>query len=155
MSEIEQHSDYLMSARLPIRISCRTISGWPVVLSLWYLYRNGLIYCATKESARIVTYLKNEPRCGFEIAGDLPPYCGIRGQARAAVVPELGAEILEALLIRYVGNSDNKLAKQLLKEAEKEVALVLDPINCHSWDFSKRMQTVLPDMIGLARKECP
>jgi hypothetical protein len=155
MADIRSFSDYLAKVRIPIRLSFRTESGWPFVLSLWFIYRDGLIYCATQEDARIVRYLENEPRCGFEIAGDLPPYCGIRGQARARVDRELGAEILEALLIRYLNGVENPLAKRLQTQAGQEVALVLDPINCFSWNFTERMKSVLPEMLALINKECP
>jgi nitroimidazol reductase NimA-like FMN-containing flavoprotein (pyridoxamine 5'-phosphate oxidase superfamily) len=155
MADIRSYADYLARVRIPIRLSCRTESGWPFVLSLWFIYRDGFIYCATQDDARIVKYLENEPRCGFEIAGDLPPYCGIRGQARARVDREQGAEILEGLLIRYLNGVENPLAKKLLAQADREVALVLDPVNCFSWDFTQRMESVLPDMLGLVNKVCP
>lgn len=155
MSKIESHSEYLIQNRIPMRLSCHTKSGWPFVLSLWYLYRDGLLYCATQEGARIVSYLENDPRCGYEIAGDQPPYCGIRGQARANVDREVGGEILEALLVRYLGGTESKLAQDLLREADSEVALVLDPVNCFSWDFSQRMMSVAPDMLDLLEKQCP
>ncbi len=155
MADIRSYADYLARVRIPVRLSCRTESGWPFVLSLWFIYRDGFIYCATQDDARIVKYLENEPRCGFEIAGDLPPYCGIRGQARARVDREQGAEILEELLVRYLNGVESPLAKKLLAQADREVALVLDPVNCFSWDFSKRMESVLPDMLGLTNKVCP
>jgi len=155
MSELAAYSDYLTKNKIPLRLSCRTRSGWPVVISLWYLYREGRIYCATQENARIVSYLEHEPRCAFEVAGDLPPYCGVRGQARAHVDRDQGEEILEALLIRYLGGTDNPLARDLLKDAASEVALELEPINCFSWDFSGRMESVLPGMLRLVKKECP
>lgn len=155
MPGIETFADYLTSLRIPVRLSCRTESGWPFVLSLWYLYQDGHILCATPDNARIVSYLENEPRCAYEIAGDLPPYCGIRGQARASVDRSRGPEILKALLERYLGGIDNDLARGLLRGADREVALVLDPVNCFSWDFSQRMAEVVPAMTALMEKNCP
>jgi hypothetical protein len=155
MSEIEAYADYLEETRVPIRLSSRTESGWPIVLSLWFIYRDGLLYCATQQNARIVKYLENEPRCGYEIAADLPPYCGIRGQAKARIDQEIGLEILEDLLIRYLGGLNNPLAERLLDNADDEVALVLTPINCFQWDFSQRMRSVAPEMIDLIKKSCP
>ena len=155
MSKITPYAEYLNKTRIPLRLSCRTISGWPFVLSLWYLYQDGLLYCATQAGARVVSYLENEPRCGYEIAADLPPYCGIRGQAKARIDREIGGEILEGLLTRYLGGTESLLAKELLKNADNEVALVLDPVNCFSWDFSQRMENVAPTMHKLVEKACP
>ena len=155
MSGIAAYGDYLDKTRIPVRLSSRTESGWPIVLSLWYLYRDGLLYCATKQDARIVRYLENESRCGYEIAADLPPYCGIRGQAKARIDRENGQLILEELLVRYLGGLDNPLAEKLLENADHEVALVMTPINCFKWDFSQRMNSVAPQMIDLNQDTCP
>ena len=85
---------YLAEIQIPIRLSCLDESGWPVVLSLWYLFEDGMLYCATPQKAKVVAYLETEPRCAFEIASDQPPYCGLRGQALASIEPERGLEIL-------------------------------------------------------------
>lgn len=135
--EIEQ---YLAEMKIPLRLSCVTDSGWPVVLSLWYLYEDGHLYCATQESAKVVDYLEQDSRCGFEVAGDKPPYRGVRGQATAVILPDQGLEILSRLLIRYLGGTDNLLAEKLLSRSTPEVALRITPINHATWDFTKRMK---------------
>ena len=77
--------EYLDVVRIPVRIACKTTTDWPTVISLWFLHQDGLLYCATQKSAKIVNYLRNDARCAFEIAEDQPPYCGIRGQANARI----------------------------------------------------------------------
>ena len=96
---------YLAETRIPLRLSCLSDSGWPVVLSLWYLFEDGHLYCATPQTAKVVGYLTGEPRCAFEIASDLPPYCGVRGRALATIEQARGVEILERLLERYLGGN--------------------------------------------------
>ena len=134
--------EFLDTVRIPISIACKTETGWPMVVSLWYLYQNSLLFCATQKSARIVHYLQNDARCAFEIAEDNPPYCGIRGQATARIDESLGAEILEKLLVRYLGDTNIPLAKNLRAKRETEVAIILDPIRIFTWDFSKRMESI-------------
>jgi nitroimidazol reductase NimA-like FMN-containing flavoprotein (pyridoxamine 5'-phosphate oxidase superfamily) len=134
---------YLKEVQIPLRLSCVTESGWPMVLSLWYVYMDGKIYCATVETAKVVEYLRKEPRCAFEVATDEPPYCGIRGQARATIIKPRGAEILKILLERYLGGTDSSLAKKLLKESRSEVAIELQTINYAIWDFTERMKDVV------------
>lgn len=131
---------FAQNTRIPIRLACVTQSRWPITLSLWYLYENGLLYCATSGRARVVTYLQREPRCGFEIASDQMPYCGVRGQANARLVSDRGDEILERLLHRYLGGIDNPLSRKLLARDEVEVAIELTPIWLSSWNFTKRMK---------------
>jgi nitroimidazol reductase NimA-like FMN-containing flavoprotein (pyridoxamine 5'-phosphate oxidase superfamily) len=143
---------YLAETRIPLRLSCIADSGWPVVLSLWYLFEGGHLYCATPKSAKVVSYLVREPRCAFEVASDLPPYCGVRGRALATIEEERGLEILERLLERYLGSKDNALARRLLSRTQPEVAIHLDPQSTYTWNFSERMADVAADTV---EKSCP
>jgi hypothetical protein len=154
-TDLTQMESYLHSAKIPIRLACTTESGWPMALSLWFQYQNGRLFCATQKSARVVSYLLNNPRCAFEIAEDRPPYCGVRGQAIASIDEKIGASILEQLLVRYLGGIDNLLARKLLANRENEVAIVLKPVNVFTWDFSRRMQHIVSPMLDMADKVCP
>lgn len=144
---------YLREIRIPIRLGCVTESGWPMTVPLWYLYEDGKLYCATQESSKVVAYLRHEPRCAFEVSADEPPYCGVRGQAVATIDEKSGAEVLERLLRRYLGGTNNQLAETLLAKRESEVAIVLEPANMFTWDFTDRMQDVLVE--PSAEKLCP
>jgi hypothetical protein len=145
--------EFLEKVRIPIRLACKTKMDWPMIVSLWFLHQDGLLYCATQKSAKIIDYLQNDARCAFEIAEDRPPYCGIRGQARAKIDDTLGVEILERLLVRYLGGIDSDLAKKLLAKSQSEVAIVLDPIRIFSWDFSDRMISISQEYPE--KKICP
>jgi hypothetical protein len=144
--------EYLQVIKIPLRLSCVDEDGWPVVLSLWFLYEDGTFYCATPERARVVGYLRREPRCAFEVAADLPPYCGVRGRAVATIDQGTGWQVLEQLLVRYLGGTDNPLARTLLNRDEPEVAIRLEPQSFHSWNFSQRMKGSTP---SIDDKPCP
>lgn len=135
----EQQEMYLTQITIPLRLSCVSDGGWPVVLSLWYLYREGKLLCATQVNARVVQYLRQQPRCGFEIAADDPPYCGLRGRGEAEIQPEMGHEVLEQLLLRYTGGLDHNLARRLLAKSANEVAIVITPRKIFSWNYTDRM----------------
>jgi hypothetical protein len=155
VAELMDYETYLESARIPLRLACMTESGWPMAVSLWFIHQNGQLLCATQKSARVVSYLQNDPRCAFEIAADLPPYCGVRGQAIASIDEKIGAEILEGLLERYLGSTDNALGRNLLAKSNQEVAIILKPVSVYTWDFSSRMKDVLPVMLDSMEKICP
>ena len=156
MSEkFKDYQTYLDGIRIPLRLACKTKSGWPVVVSLWFLYKDGALYCATQESARIVNHLSENPECAYEISSDHPPYCGIRGQARAVINDQRGVEILEELIERYIGDCDNPLAKKLLENQNNEVAIIIKPVNVFSWDFSPRMRDVSLQMRARFMDTCP
>jgi len=131
---------YLRDTVVPIRLASMEPGGCPVVLSLWYLYEEGAIWCATQRTAHVVKRLEREPRCGFEIAADRIPYRGIRGRAEATIDLGLGATILTRLIKRYLGGTESQLATRLLARAESEVALRLDALRVSTWDFTERME---------------
>jgi hypothetical protein len=138
--------------RIPMRLACVTPSGWPRVLSLWYLRDGDTLCCATVGTAQVVGYLRQEARCAFEIAADTPPYCGVRGRAMATIDDARGEEILVRLLDRYLGGYDSSLARWLLERRHQEVALVLTPVSLSTWDYSQRMGDALPAPVS---KICP
>ena len=92
---------FLIDSDLPIRLACLSMSDWPAVVSLWYVYTDEKIYCATQSTAKIIRYLRRSPKCGFEIAGNRFPYRGIRGYGNASILKEKGENILRVLLQKY------------------------------------------------------
>lgn len=130
---------FLGEAEIPVRIACIAGNGAPLVCSLWYLYAEGALWCATRQDADVVAMLGREPRCAFEIAGDAPPYRGVRGQGRATLSPGDGAGILGRLVDRYVGDRRTHFARWLLVRQDREVAIRVDFEWLTSWDFTARM----------------
>jgi nitroimidazol reductase NimA-like FMN-containing flavoprotein (pyridoxamine 5'-phosphate oxidase superfamily) len=137
---LESHRSFFEQSRIPLRLACLTRQGWPLVVSLWFLNENENIYCATQQSAKIISHLRHNSRCGFEIAGDRPPYRGVRGQGEAALRPELGPAILERLIERYLNGTQTPLGKNLLAHADKEIAIEIRPLRIFAWDFTRRMK---------------
>lgn len=130
---------YLAGAVIPIRLSAISAAGWPVVLSLWFLYEDGVFHCASRSHARIVALLDANPRCGFEVAGETPPYCGVRGQGLASLDRDSGKAVLARLADRYLGSEDTPFRRRLMQGAQDEVALTIRPTRMMSWDYRKRM----------------
>ena len=130
---------FLEETPVPMRLACNGASGSPVLASLWFLHRDGLLWCATQRSARIASHLRRDPRCAFEVAQDTAPYRGVRGQATARLVDEEGEPVLRALIDRYLGGDDSEFAAWLLDRAADETAIALEPRSVLSWDFSGRM----------------
>lgn len=136
----EATAQFLTGSRIPLRLATITPSGWPIVVSLWFIHLEGSLWCATQDSAVIVGNLRNDARCGFEVAPDRPPYRGVRGRAKATVHADRGEEILRTLLDRYLGGTESPLARQLLSKSQSEVAIEITPVSMHSWDYRKRMK---------------
>jgi len=131
---------FLTSSVLPMRLGCVGEDGLPLVVSLWYLFEEGQVWCALHESAAVLRYLRATPKCGFEIAGDGSPYCGVRGQADVAIDRHRGASLLDELLKRYSIRSDSRFARWLVSRAADEYAVALRPRWITSWDYRARME---------------
>ncbi len=130
---------FLTEATIPIRLACLTASGAPLVCSLWYLYEDGALWCATQKAARIVACFEQDPRCGFEVAPESPPYCGVRGQSRVSLSDERGPVVLLRLIDRYLGTRDSRFAKWLIDRRDSEVAIRIEPSWVTAWDYAQRM----------------
>jgi nitroimidazol reductase NimA-like FMN-containing flavoprotein (pyridoxamine 5'-phosphate oxidase superfamily) len=130
---------FLLNARIPVRLSCLSRNGVPLICSLWYLYDDGVIWCATQRTAQLIELLQENDRCGFEVAGDEPPYRGVRGQGRATLLGSEGPAMLMRLMDRYLQRRDSAFAKWLVARQDQEVAIRIEPIWLTSWDYTTRM----------------
>jgi nitroimidazol reductase NimA-like FMN-containing flavoprotein (pyridoxamine 5'-phosphate oxidase superfamily) len=133
-----QARTFLDEARIPVRLASSGARG-PMVQSMWFVRDGGALWCATHQDALVVARLRRDPRCGFEVAADTPPYRGVRGTATASVVPTDGGRVLALLVERYLGGTSSSLARWLLSRADEEVALRLTPLTLVSWDYTARM----------------
>lgn len=133
---------YLDETRIPLRLATLAPSGTPCVTSLWYVRRGATLWCATVQSAALVRALRADPRCAFEIAGDRPPYRGVRGQGTARLDDGAGEEVLRALIARYLGDDTSELARWLLTRVDREVAIEIAPTRLTSWDYTRRMRGI-------------
>jgi len=130
---------FLAETVVPLRLACLDREGSPHVLSLWYLWQDDAIWLATRPDAWVVERLRADPRCGFEIAGDAPPYRGLCGKGRAELVPERGEAMLGALVDRYLGGRESRFARWLLERGRDEMAIRIVPTRTTTWDYSRRM----------------
>ena len=135
-------NDFLTRACVPIRLACVTIDDWPITISLWYVYMEEKFFCATQKNAAILKYLSNNSKCGYEVAGDLPPYRGVRGWGYAKLNETRGSEILHLLIKKYLKDDKSQLADFLLRRSEKEVAIEINPLSVFHYDYSNRMKGI-------------
>lgn len=135
-------SEYLTNSLIPIRLACFNAEAYPITMSLWYVYLNEKIYCATRKNSKIIGYLSNNPKCGFEVAADLPPYRGVRGWGIARLDKALGAEILDMLIRKYLGDQESSLTDFLRKRSKNEIAIEVVPEFIFSYDYTDRMKDI-------------
>ncbi|MDJ1431911.1 pyridoxamine 5'-phosphate oxidase family protein [Halostagnicola sp. A-GB9-2] len=139
---------FLSVQTIPIRIGCRTPSGHPWMLSMWYRSRAAgddgsdewVLECATGAEAKVVTYLTENPEVSFEISTNQPPYTGVRGRGTATIEPDPEKDVLRSLVNRYLGGPKSTLAQTLLSGDREEVTITIEPSVVYGWDFSQRMR---------------
>jgi len=131
---------FLDGSTIPMRLAANTSAGYPVVVSLWFLRDGDDLLAAVHRDAKIVGRLEDDPRCGFEIATNEPPYRGVRGQADVDLSSEGAAALLRGLMNRYLGETDTKLGRFLLSRADEELVVRLRPNWLASWDYTERME---------------
>ncbi|ELZ44895.1 hypothetical protein C463_08062 [Halorubrum californiense DSM 19288] len=163
----ERVDEFLATARVPVRLGCRTPSDHPWIVSLWFAWDPdagaaaeaadgsdagdaadatdtsgspaGAIRCATSASADLVEFVEHDDSVSFDVSTNDPPYKGIRGRGRATVVPDEDKRLLRSLLTKYLGGTDNATADRLLRPDREEVEIRIEPERLHAWDYSERM----------------
>ena len=140
--DAEEINKFIPDLKIPIRVGFIKSNDVPAVISLWYVCNDGKIYCASQKTAKIVSYLKKNPLCGFEIAADKPPYKGMRGEGTARILNETGVYVLDLLIEKYLGEKESTLSKLLRNNSKTEVAIEITPQKIFHYDYSKRMKDV-------------
>jgi len=141
MSQLPDNS--LLEAALPLRVAI-TLPAGPLIVPLWFEYRDGLFWCASQADSVFVRALQAEPGCAFDLSTNDMPYRGLRGRGVATCHPEQGAAQLERLLLRYLGSLETPLARRLRRKDVTEVAIAIAPHWIRGWDFTARMRDSLP-----------
>jgi hypothetical protein len=116
--------------------------GWPHLMPLWYVVREGVVWSWTYAKSQKVRNLERDPRATLQIeAGErYEELRGVMTEARALIhretdlVAGVGAEILA----RYGGDSSGPGFEEAIRaQAAKRVALEFVPERTASWDHGK------------------
>ena len=133
-----QIEGFLHEAVIPVRLATVGRRG-PLVQSVWFAYADASLWCATQADSVLAKRLRRDPHVGWEVAGDLPPYRGVRGTGTAQLLDD-AEPILRRLIDRY-GQAGTSLADWLLARTESELAIRIDDLRITSWDYADRMTT--------------
>lgn len=132
---------YLDTTAVPMRLACHTPAGYPQVVSIWYLRENTQLVGITHQSSHLMRLVKQDPRVGFEVAVNEPPYRGIRGFGDIEWGKAGAREVMQRLVKRYLDHANDTLAKWLMSRVDEEMVLRIHPVSISSWDYRPRMNT--------------
>ena len=110
----------------------------PHIAPVWFLYENGTIIIGTSKASKKIKNIRNKPDVAISIDTS-DAKTGNRGaifSGKAELVETDSEETIKKLCIKYLGNLDNPVAKQLLQVKERSI-IKLKPQKTISWDSSK------------------
>jgi PPOX class probable F420-dependent enzyme len=124
-------------------VSCATIGrdGWPHVMPLWYIVRDGEIWVWTYAASQKVRNLQRDPRATLLVeAGER--YDELRGaMLKARAVIERDAELVTALGLaiyeRYYDEVPHEVRQSVVRQAPKRVGIRFVELSRASWDHRK------------------
>ena len=137
----EEVDDLLAASRT---VTCATIgrNGWPHLMPLWYVPRDGTVWAWTYAKSQKVRNLERDPRCTLQIeTGE--EYGELRGvmlECDAVIHRELDtvAAIGAEIAARYGGGDlDPELAAAMRAQAAKRVGLEFVERRRRTWDHRK------------------
>ena len=125
-----------------LTLASRGRDGWPHLMPLWYVLRDGIPWATTYGASQKVRNLERDPRCTLQVeAGDT--YEELRGVMLKALVeikgePAIVEEVERAVFARYHGREPGEIeAASLVRQASKRVALTFVVREGASWDHRK------------------
>jgi PPOX class probable F420-dependent enzyme len=140
----EEVADFLAEQRVVI---CATNGphGWPHLMPLWYMVRDGDIWSWTYAKSQKVRNLERDQRATLQIE-DGEQYQELRGvmiEARTTIhrdterVAEFGAELFGRYGTGATGVGGSQLMDAVRAQAAKRVALQFVPQRTATWDHRK------------------
>jgi PPOX class probable F420-dependent enzyme len=142
LSDSEQH-ELIESERIVV-VSSLGPRGWPHVMPLWYVPRDGEIWTWTYAKSQKVKNLERDPRATLliETGTEYSELRGVQIEAEAELIRDLEpvVEFATELTIRYsegIESVEGDAAAGLRAQAPKRVAIHFHPTRTATWDHRK------------------
>ncbi len=139
----EEQLELLDSERV-VQVATNGPRGWPHVMPLWYVVRDGEIWVWTYAKSQKVRNLERDPRATLlvETGTEYQELRGVQIEADAEIVrgTERVLEFGKELTVRYtagIESVEGDAAAGLRAQAPKRVAIHFHPIRTATWDHRK------------------
>ena len=142
LSEEEQRE--LLDSERVVVVGSHGPRGFPHLMPLWYVVRDGEIWIWTYAKSQKVKNLERDPRCTLlvEAGHEYTDLKGVQIEAEAEIVRDTSQVLAFAkeLTVRYsegIDSVEGDAAVALESQAPKRVAIRFVPKRVASWDLSK------------------
>jgi PPOX class probable F420-dependent enzyme len=139
----EELRDLLESERIVI-VSSMGPRGWPHVMPLWYVPRDGEIWIWTYAKSQKVKNLERDPRATLliETGFEYQELRGVQIEAEAELIRDTDqiVEYAKEMTVRYsegIDSVEGDAAAGLHAQAPKRVAIRFHPKRVATWDHRK------------------
>jgi PPOX class probable F420-dependent enzyme len=139
----EEQRDLIEGERIVVVYSIGP-RGWPHVMPLWYVPRDGEIWIWTYAKSQKVRNLERDPRATLliETGHEYNELRGVQIEAEAELIRDVDeiVDFAKELTVRYsegIESVEGDAAAGLLAQAPKRVAIHFHPKRVASWDHSK------------------
>ena len=134
----------LLEAERVVVIGTNGSRGWPHLMPMWFVPRDGIVWVWTYAKSQKVKNLYRDARTTLliETGEEYTELKGIQIEAEAKIHndPEIVVEFGKELTIRYsegIESIEGDAAAALEAQASKRVAISFEPKQVASWDHSK------------------
>jgi PPOX class probable F420-dependent enzyme len=139
----EEQAELIDSERIVV-VSSRGPRGWPHVMPLWYVPRDGEIWIWTYAKSQKVKNLERDPRATLliETGVEYTELRGVQIEAEAELIrdPDEVVDYAKEMTVRYsegIESVEGDAAAALEAQAPKRVAIHFHPKRIASWDHGK------------------
>jgi PPOX class probable F420-dependent enzyme len=139
----EEQSELIENERVVV-VSTLGPRGWPHVMPLWYVPREGEIWIWTYARSQKVKNLERDPRATLliETGTEYNELRGVQIEAEAELIRDMEqvVEFAKELTVRYTEGIDSvegNAAAGLQAQAPKRVAIHFHPKRVATWDHRK------------------
>ena len=142
LSDAEQRE--LLESERVVVVASQGTGGWPHLMPLWYVPRDGEIWVYTYAKSQKVRNLERDPTATLliETGHEYAELRGVMIEADAEIErdPELVFEIAKQLTLRYadgLSSVEGDAAEALRAQARKRVAIRFSARRTATWDHRK------------------
>ena len=140
----DEEQDELIESERIVVVSSLGPRGWPHVMPLWYVPRDGDVWIWTYAKSQKVKNLERDPRATLliETGNDYTELRGVQIEAEAELIRDLDriVDYAKEMTIRYsdgIESVEGDAAAGLRAQAPKRVAIHFHSERVASWDHRK------------------
>ena len=140
----DEEQDELLESERIVVVSSLGPRGWPHVMPLWYVPRDGDVWIWTYAKSQKVKNLERDPRATLliETGNEYTELRGVQIEAEAELIRDLDriVDYAKEMTIRYsdgIESVEGDAAAGLRAQAPKRVAIHFHPKRVASWDHGK------------------